>query len=190
MQPRVKTTICLTILFLTGLWICSCGDVQLLDPMDDTYQVSFSVDGSSDIDVIQSDCDGTPQDFFGEIGSLTIASSLDAPYLRITSYMVEYIPQLSSARDGTWAVPVALGQTANYPFTIEVNPGDTVSPEEGLPDVMSIGIKDNYATDLDGFLYFAQGIYTLRLHLYGNQSEKAVELTADTVVRLMDVACQ
>lgn len=192
MQPSVKMTICLTILLLTGLWICSCADQDLLDQVDDTYQVYLTIgnDDSQDIDVIQNDCDDDPlivdpEEFYGEVGSISIISSPDAPFLSIESYSVAYIPLESPLWSGGTAWPPNLAAPGRHGLSFTVEPNS--ERNQPLYNILTIDTKEYYAFHPQGYGQFIQGVYTIQVTLYGKNNGIDVELKADTVVRLMDV---
>ena len=193
MQRNKKSIIRFSALvFIAILWLCSCSSMDPLEEPNDTYQLTLTIGDSHDIETVwDDDCDGdaTTDDpepgLVGETSTLTITSSSDAPYLQIQRYSVEYIPQLSPLWTGGTALPTDLDEPEPLELTINVDSGSTVS--QTLYNIMTIDTKLFYAFAGDGYGQFEQGLYVIRVRLYGVQAEKSITLTVDTVVRLMNV---
>ena len=199
MRPfNVKLLCCFGL--LAGLAIIvGCGSSDLLDPLaGNDYLASISLTGGdgdapNDLEVFASaDCDGnaTTDDpepgLAGIVGTLTIQSSADAPFLQIRQYRVDYIPQQSPLIGGGTDLPPALEPPETVEQTINVQPNGTVSAP--LNNIMTIDTKLFYAFDPDGLGTFAQGIYVIRVTLYGeDENNQSVTLPIDTVVRMMDI---
>jgi hypothetical protein len=196
MQPRTITISLISVFLLSILWLSSCGDMDLLEEMDDNYQISIALSGGdgdapNDLEVgYTSDCDGdvTTDDpepgLAGISGTVTILSAQYAPFLQIEEYRLEYIPQESPLWGGGTDFPPFLDEPEDLEITATVMPGEEISFP--IHNVLTIDNKLNYV-DQGGLLTFAQGIYVIRITFFGLENEKEIELSLDTVVRLMDI---
>lgn len=184
------------VLIAASVVLYGCGGADLLDEVNDRYQVSIELTGGdgdapNDLEcraIADCDGDGNPDDgepgLAGIIGTLTITSSAAAHYLQIDSYSVEYRRQQSPLVGGGTGLPPVLDAPETLEITFNVNPGTTSSYV--LPNILDIDNKLDY--DFQGGLAtFAQGIYVIRVRLYGSENEEDITFTVDTVVRLMDI---
>ncbi len=184
-------------LIALGAWIFGCAGSDALDETHDRYQISISLvggegDAPHDLEVFSAaDCDGDPATddpepgLAGISGTLTITSASDAPFVQIQHYQVQYIPQSSTLVGGGTDIPPDLAAGEVLEKTINVPSGSTVSA--ALDTIMTIDTKLSYVNQ-GGLVTFAQGVYVIRVTLYGEDENNGdFEETIDTVVRLMDI---
>ena len=79
-----------------GFWLFGCSGSDLLD--EDRYRYSISIspqngdDDTDDIDVVQSDCNGTAEDMGDFNTVVSIIANSDVPDLQINSFRVHFSP--------------------------------------------------------------------------------------------------
>jgi hypothetical protein len=184
-------------LIVISLLIFSCSGSDLLDETHTRYQLSIVLTGGegdapNDLEVFQeADCDGDPTTndpepgLAGITGTVSITTAPDAPFVQIQRYQVEYIPQMSPLVGGGTALPPELLSTEILEKTVDV-PSAKTTPVL-LDNIMTIDTKENYVFQ-GGLATFAQGVYVVRVRLFGVDENNAdVTFTVDTVVRLMDI---
>ncbi len=194
-RTAISITMILALLSGSGLFGCSGSDV--LDERSDTwvlteYTIEDCTGEGNDIDVFSwPDCDGDPatedpeDSLCGVTGAITIKSASTAPFIRLESYRVDYIPKSSPLWSGGTALPPALDAPERVEQTVDIPTNSTVTIP--IPNIMTIDTKLNYWFQ-DGGDTFAHGLYVIRITFYGiDENDQDVKLQYDTVVRLMDV---
>jgi hypothetical protein len=177
--------------------VIGCSGSDPLDELHDRYQIYIEPeggegDGDYDFECFQTvDCNGdgnfddSEPGLAGIAGAITIESASDAPYLQIRQYQIEYIPQLSPLSGGGTALPPDLDPTEILEYTINI-PSNSIVVDV-LPTIMTVDNKNNYVNQ-GGLATFAQGVYIIRITLYGEDGNNGdFEQTVDITIRMMDI---
>ncbi|MBT8339003.1 MAG: hypothetical protein HKP58_17540 [Desulfatitalea sp.] len=152
-QVKYAMIVILTML----LCVSGCGDVDLLDEVGQRYTATLSIKDldqeTLSIDVIQSDCDGTPEDFFPVSAAFAFAVSGTAAGVTLTSYVIEYVPLPSEDGTGTIVMPPILdGPLTGGNLGIDIATGGSAEFEITC---MSVDTKEEYRRKV-GWIYCSE----------------------------------
>ena len=191
------------LIVLGAMWLTACGGGSdgPLDEVGQRYTAYLVVLDNDNavvqVDTIQDDCDGTPEEYSDTLAEVDITVSPDALGITLDRYTIEYIPLDVPLVGGQFRSP-----TLNNPIggnaIFSVGPGESAT----LPEftLISVSTKLEFNQDM-GWLYFDAGLndwvydyppapdqpqegrYTIRMKLYfedtaGEERVIRVERTA------------
>jgi hypothetical protein len=157
MRPfSVKLFDCIGTICVVAM-ILGCGGGDLLDETGQRYTASIAIQDLDEetltVDVIQTFCDDTPEDFGDATAEVTVGVSADAPGITLQSYVLEYIPLESEDGTGTIVMPPTLdGPLTGGGSGIDIASGGSATFEITC---MSVETKDEFRIK-NGWIYYTE----------------------------------
>ncbi len=183
---RVVNILGLIAVVMGTTWLCGCGSTDLMDELGQSYQATLTVkDNDTDtvqVDILQDDCDGTPEDYSDALGEIEIVAGSKVAGLTLQSYNISYIPLLSPDRNNVNQMPPDLTAPETGYTTIEIPPASTVTFTITLMStdtkrvVLLALINDPALVDLSTARYAIRVVMHFR-DQYGNSKDITVERT-------------
>jgi len=141
------------LIILGTMWLSACGGGGSDGPLDEVgqrYTASlFVLDNDESviqIDMIQSDCDGEPEEYSDTLAEVDISLSADAPGITLKRYTIDYEPLENEFSGGSYYSPELISSPIVGYATFSLGSGG--SGTIGEFTFIAIEIKDKFAIEM------------------------------------------